>query len=368
MHVALLANTAWIDEELPILKHLIVGLIDERIRITQLIPKSIKQSEFTPFVNHVDWNEIRVRPRMLNHFLNRRRISRLVSRIQSLDLDLIHALDGRMWHGAVFLANKLNIPMLLSASSHFDLEVARALKNKLDPERTIITAATQPLAAAIERMVHSKIPVHLVPTGIYRATGAEHNNPISTSPSAIISGNGRYDVHYQALLKGMKDVIRTHPNIQFFFDGQGVDQHLVWQSAERLGLLPNISIIPRRVGHREILLRADILIHPQPLGRARSITLQAMARKIPVLAHDDPWLDYLIPNKTAWVVSGDSVSPLTWNNLLLRVIEQPEATLELGESARNWVTSNRLASQQVTKLAALYRALTPSAQNIKFPV
>ncbi|QQE13515.1 glycosyltransferase family 4 protein [Planctomycetota bacterium] len=367
MHVALLTNTAWIDEELAILKHLIVGLIDERVRVTQVVPESIRESEFTPFVKHVKWNEVRTKSRLISRMLNRLHISQITPSLKPMGLDLIHALDGRMWHGAAYIARKLDLPLVLSASSFFDLETARSIRGRVDSERTVITAATLPLSAAIERAVHNKIPVQLVPTGIYRATQHEHHDPVGTSPSAIISGTGRLDSNYQALLQGIAEVVRIHPNIQFFFDGQGVDQHNIWQVAERLNLLPNISIIPRQVGHREILLRADILIHPQPLGRARSITLQAMARKIPILAHEDPWLDYLIPDQTAWVVAGDSISSQTWRNLLLRVIEQPKAVHTLGESSRNWVTTHRLASQQITRLAAIYRMLAPQTQNIKFP-
>ncbi|QDU32157.1 hypothetical protein KS4_01860 [Poriferisphaera corsica] len=367
MHVALLTNTAWIDEELAILKHLIVGLIDERVRVTQVVPETIQETDFAPFVNHVRWKEVRMKSRLISRYMNRHRLGLKAMEMKSLGLDLVHALDGRMWHGGVHIARKLDLPVVLSASSFFDLETARSIRGRLDSERTVITAATQPLAAAIERAVHNKVPVQLVPTGIYRASRYVHDEAVGTSLSAIISGNGRLDGHYQALLQGMSEVVKIHPNIQFFFDGQGVDQHNIWQMAERLNLLPNISIIPRQVGHREILLRADVLIHPQPLGRARSITLQAMARKIPILAHEDAWLDYLLPDKTAWVVSGDSISSRTWRNLLLRVMEQPDATLELGESARNWVTTNRLASQQITRLSAIYKMLAPQTQNIRFP-
>ena len=30
-----------------------------------------------------------------------------------------------------------------------------------------------------------------------------------------------------------------------------------------MGLLQNLSMVPRRVGHHELLLRADVLVHPQ---------------------------------------------------------------------------------------------------------
>ena len=359
MHVALLANTAWLDEELPILKHLIVGLIDERIQTTQVIPKSIHHSEFTPFVGHLDWNEIKLYPPVLSKMINRIRIAKLAEQFQHKQIDLIHALDGRMWHGGLMLAKKLDLPLILSANSHYDIQTARHIRTKFDPTTTIFTAATEPLLNKLEQTLQGAAPAHWVPTGIYRATGAEHDREIDEFPSAIVSGNGRYDVHYQALLRGIAEMIRIHPNAQFFFDGQGVDQHAIWEAAARLRLLQNISIIPRRLGHRELLLRADVLIHPQPLGRARSITLQAMARNMPVLAQQDPWLDYLIPDETAWTLPVSSASDQTWTRLLLRLVEQPDAAKALGNSAREWVTSNRMASQQISKFVSLYNTLCP---------
>ncbi|WP_432798632.1 glycosyltransferase [Poriferisphaera sp. WC338] len=363
MHVALLANTAWLDEELSILKHLIVGLIDERIQTTQVIPQSIHHSEFSPFVGHLDWNEIKLYPPLFSKLINRFRISKLADQFHTHNVDLIHALDGRMWHGAVTLANKLDIPAVLSANSHYDIQTARHIRTRIDPALTIFTASTQPLTASLEQAIQGKAPVQFVPTGIYRATGAEHNSPITESPSAIVSGNGRYDVHYQSLLQGIAEMIRIHPNAQFFFDGQGVDQHAIWEAGARLNLLQNISIIPRRLGHRELLLRADVLIHPQPLGRARSITLQAMARSMPIIAQDDPWLDYFIHDQTAWVIAQGATTTDNWTKLLLRLIEQPTAAQKLGDTARNWVTTHRLASQQIEKLTHIYRTLCPT--NIK---
>ena len=145
----------------------------------------------------------------------------------------------------------------------------------------------------------------------------------------------------------------SYPQAQFFLDGQGSDQHLIWQAAQKLGLLGNLSLAPRRLGHRELLLRADVLIHPQPLGRSRGLTLQAMAREIPVLAHGDSWLDYLNPGKTAWII--DRPHPQLWTQAIERLLQKPDEARALGVSARQWVSEHHLASTHVQQTIKLYQ-------------
>ena len=135
-----------------------------------------------------------------------------------------------------------------------------------------------------------------------------------------------------------------------------------WQSVQRFGLLANMSVVPRQLGRRELLKAANVLIHPQSLHRCRGMTLQAMANGIPVLAREDPWLDYLVHDRTAWLL--DTPSPASWHALLRRVAEQPEACRALARSAGAWVREHHPAPLQIGRVLDLYRRLT--GQSLKF--
>ena len=39
MHAALLANSAWLGEEAHTLRQLVVGLVDEQVRVTRVVPR-----------------------------------------------------------------------------------------------------------------------------------------------------------------------------------------------------------------------------------------------------------------------------------------------------------------------------------------
>jgi glycosyltransferase involved in cell wall biosynthesis len=180
---------------------------------------------------------------------------------------------------------------------------------------------------------------------------------------AVISGNGQHDADYEALFAALATVVRAHPTTQFFLDGQGSDQHRLWQMARRRRLLTNMSLIPHKLGQRELMLGADFLIHPQQLGRSRSLLLQAMAHAMPVLARSDIWVDYLVDNQTAWVV--DQPGPGPWQRLIRKVIEDRPAASQLGQTARDWVPKRHVASNQVQATLDLYAKVT--GEPMKFP-
>ncbi|QDU73031.1 glycosyltransferase family 4 protein [Mucisphaera calidilacus] len=349
MHVALLANTAWLDEELPMFQHLVVGLIDEMVRVAQVVPSSLPDHECSGFGAYVSWNETRW------SWLNLRRLTALTDTFRELEITAVHALDGRMWRAALNLAERLDIPAILSANSQFDIPLLRSLNNRINPERAAILPATQPLADTMREIAGERLDIHTLHHGVHIPAAPQTCN-ISEARAVVVSGNGAMDHHYDNLLKAIKRVVHQHPQVQFFFDGQGADQSLIWREAQRIGLAANLSLVPRRLGHREMLLRTDVLLHPQPQGRARGLTLHALATGLPVIALEDPWLDHLIHDHTAWIVR--EPTPEAFLKPLLRCMNDPAEACALGERGREWVRDNRLASSQIRNLLHVYHALT----------
>jgi glycosyltransferase involved in cell wall biosynthesis len=357
MHVALLANTAWLDEELSSYQNLVVALIDEQVRVAQVLPADLPADDCSPFGARLTWQQSRWRA------VNRHRLVRLGEELQRMGVDLVHALDGRLWPAAAALAQRIEAAAVLTAFSYRDIKVAQQLSKKINPARVAFVGTTEPISSALREVLDPAVVVQTIVQGIHARTAAERPARSPEALCAIVSGNGQLDDRYQSLLEGMMQVTEHHPLTQFFFDGQGSDQHQIWREASRLGLLANMSLVPRRLGHRELLLRADVLIHPQPLGRSRSLTLQAMAHGIAVLAHQDPWLDYLIDHETAWVL--DRPNAEQWSGAIRRLIEQPQAAMDLGQRAQHWISENRLASQQIGRLLDLYRRMLGST--LPFP-
>lgn len=355
MHVALLANTAWLDEELATLHHIVVGLIDESTRVVQVLPQGRAEGEVLSFGTRLSWNETGPRWR------NRRSIARLAQPLREEGVGLIHALDGRMWRSALDLAKQLNVPAVLSANSGMDIALANRCRDRMIPGQTAILCATEPLTQLVLEAVGGSADVSHVPPGVH--VGEPNARGEDEVPCIVISGDGGSDEHVDMLLEGAKQAIETHPEIQLFFDGQRLDPHKLWRAIRHMGLLPNATLIPRRLGHRELLLRAGALVHPQPLGKARTLTLRAMAHALPVIACADPLLDYLIDGETARVLHDPT--PEAWSKSLIGFVTKPELWRGLGQSAQRWIGNNRLASTQLELMLRTYRDLT--GEPLAFP-
>lgn len=357
MHVALLANTSWLDEELWSFHYLLVGLIDEQVNVVQLVPQYLPMDEANLLGQRLTWHESRLAR------VNRYRIARLADSLRGHGINLVHALDGHTWRGAVALANSADSAAVFSACSESDLNLVAGTARLMNPSRIGFIASTERLSRAIRKIVSSDVLVETIGTGV---PVVEERSPrlVEGAFCGVVCGNGECDDAYESLLDALTMICRDHPQTQFFFDGQVQEQHAIWTAAAQRGLLTNVSLVPRRLGHREILLGADVLIHPQTLGRSRSITLQAMAHGVPVVAMQDPCLDYLVDQKTAWVMqTGDTDQ---WISCLSSLIREPELGWKLGRSGQNWIRQNRTASVHIASILRLYRRLTGST--LEFPL
>ena len=355
MHIALIANTAWLDEELATLHHLVVGLLNDSARVVQVLPMGRAEGEIVSFGTRLSWREKR------GPFRNRRAITRLAEPLKQEGVELIHALDGRLWRAALDLGKQLNLPVVLSANSGMDVELASRVAHRLTPGQHVVLCATGPLTQLIDQAIGAAVPVRHVPFGIHLGNPAPHES--DETPCIVISGDGGSDDYVHRFLAGAKQAIEAHPDLQLFFDGQREDPRALWRAIRKQGLLANATLIPRRLGHREVLLRASALVHPQPLGRARSLTLRAFAHAVPVLACADPLLDDLIDGTTARVLHDPAAD--TWAKALISFASDPAPWRELGQSAQAWVGPHRLASTQLEHLLATYRQLT--GEPIAFP-
>ena len=94
MHVVLVVNTAWMEEELATLRCLTVGLIDENVRVSQLVPDGMASAESNPFGDLLTWRDSSW------HYPRRRRLLRHAASLAETGVEVVHALDGRLWDGA----------------------------------------------------------------------------------------------------------------------------------------------------------------------------------------------------------------------------------------------------------------------------
>lgn len=359
MHVALVANTAWLDEELRMFRRLVVGLIDAQVRVAQVVPEQLPQQEANAFSEVVSWRD------SAWPVARSRRLLRVADQLGRLGVDLLHALDGRLWEPVAHIARHLKVPAVLSAASLMDLPQVKRLHHRFGDLGLAFAAATEPLRQAMAAQLPADATVQTVPPGIHAPEQPPRPVTAGEWTCAVISGTGEVDEDYEALFEALRHIVTDHEHAQFFLDGQRSDQHGLWQLARRYQLLENMSIVPRRLGHREMLLNADALIHPQALGKSRTLTLQAMGHGLPVIAREDPWVDYLLEGETAWMVRQPQAQ--AWTDALQRLITAPQEARQLGARARQWVMRHRPWSAHVAAVLELYRRLEAKTLQVESP-
>lgn len=366
MHVALFANTAWLDDELTTFQQLTVGLVDEQVQITRVVPASVVArsdrgsdtsgptsgglGDSPLFGRRMTWSESAIAA------IDHRRVVKLCEKLATAEVDLVHALHGDLWQPVAVIAEELDVPAVFTASSTEDVRLATRLMRQVQPTRCVFAATTDPIAAELRVATQKLVMVETVQPGVHVSDPSINPRQPGEAMCVAVCGDGMMDEQYQAMLDGLAEFVLEQPQVQFFFDGQRTDQHQVWKAVRRMGLLPNVSFVPRRLGHREMLLMADAIIHPQRCERSRGVTLLAMAHAVPVLALADPYVDYLVDDHTAWLIhesTGDA-----WAEMLRRLINHPDDAADLGLRARAWVHEERLASDQIERVLTLYRNIT----------
>lgn len=401
MHAALIADADYLDEELPEFRQLCVGLVDEQVRLTRVVPGAVvraaprrgpesdrreadadadtpRRGDFerrspgarrwrtaddpeagpthgpladSPlFGARLTWEASRFSG------LHHRRLVRLAAPLAAANVTLIHALSRGVWSAAATLGEQLDAAVVFRAADWADAEHAARLVRQLRPTRCVLVASSGPLAAELRRRTQNLVRVETVFPGVHveepRAGGRRPGDPLCVA----VAGDGVLDDAYRTLLSGIAQVVALHPATQFFFDTPRIDPQRLWRETQRRGLLGNLSFVPRQPGHRDLLLTADALVLPQASGRTRGVTLRAMARAVPVLAAGDPALDELTHNHTAWVLENPDAA--AWADALIRVVATPDDANDLGLRARAWVHEERLASDQIGRLLNLYHTMT----------
>jgi glycosyltransferase involved in cell wall biosynthesis len=223
-------------------------------------------------------------------------------------------------------------------------------------------AASSALAGAVRQRLGPAVTVECVPPGVY-ATQDELKNPplqrASESLCCVVVGNGCYDGFYRALLEGIGRSRQRLPGAMYFFYTTGADQHQIWQAAERMELLEQVSLVPAGTDARQLMTQADVLLQPQPLHAVHTVVLEAMAAGRPVIAAADPLVDHLIEGRTARLMAEPDA--LQWAGHLTCLAQAPQQYMALGRSARQYILDHHRASAFAGSLHRLYERLAAPA-------
>ncbi|UCD74578.1 MAG: hypothetical protein JSV91_12410 [Phycisphaerales bacterium] len=346
MHVALIVDEERLLHEHLMLNRLSIGLIDEGVQITRMLPEELPSQQVYEGEQRMALATRLEYPVRVPPWMRRRRAQRLAEAMEKSLPDVIYAVGERTWPVALELSDLLRRPVAIDVWKA--KQVRRVPAGRSGHSVAAYLCPTAPIAASLRDRVGHDL-VSMVPMGVAAPRDARTimAGPEESITLAII-GSGQDLPAYRAMLGGLSRVLRDLPQAQAFLELRGPHEHEIWRLAQRLELLAQVSTITDAASHRPALLCCDVLVVPEREGEMRSLLLEAMAGAMAVAAAADPALDFLVHDQTAGLVEGDTAE--AWREGLDRVLNRPDFARQLGAAARDHVLEHQRSSEQVSRL------------------
>lgn len=345
-HVALVAGPRTIELLGPVLRHLVVGLLDEPMEVTLVHPLEADTSSLPS-------PPLGLRPWELPHlpFLRRRRLAELVEDLAADGIDVLHALDAEAVALTRYLAEGLDVDYVAS------LYEPPASNPSLGPSCRAVLAASLSVAQALRRMRLPEEMVRLVRPGVLPARRAAGLLDLQHAVGIVASGRLQAYGPLAAVMEAFARLRQERADCAFFMVGAGRAEPALRRLARRLGLMTDLTFVDRQDYEQlcEILRAADVFVWPAPSGRVDVEPLLAMAAGVPVLAGGAGADDFIDPGVTAELFSPLDAADLARKlSLLLR---ERARTRSLAEGALAHVRQHHSATRMTAACAGVYRSL-----------
>ncbi len=274
---------------------------------------------------------------------------------------VVHAFGGALWNYAVEVASQLGAPAVLEVWRSGLCDRARSFRGSdgtpilfLAPDRTIERKILADGATAGVRLARWGGYVPGAPVRALR-------NP--AEPSVMILGNGNDARSFLAAFEGAARTATDERRPLIFLDSEGARKAGAWARARELGMLDRVTLVDRMEDRRDLVLRGDIIAHPERLHEHRTLVLDAMGAGVPVIAGADEEVEALIDARTCVVVSKPDAD--SWASAFEMIVNDPEGARALGESAREFIRDGRRFSGYAAAVHDAYEWLT-SADAVPF--
>lgn len=355
MRILILADELFAAREQALLLRLEVGLADEGVRVLHAIPSAAKSYAPGELVSRVvvynppAW-QFSVGP-------TARRLIRDVTNMTEepgMGIDVVHAMGGSAWTLGAEVAREAGVPIVFEVWRSGMGERARGIAR--DGSLSCLFSAPDP---TIERELRdASLPsslIRMIPWGVHASLDPRPPRSPDRPLSAMLIGTGRDASAFGHALGGLAGVVGAHP-LMVFCDAEAARRASVFPRAKKLGILPHISLIGELEGRRDLLLAGDLLLQPESRGEQRSVTLDAMAHGMAVIAASDPKVSYLIHSTSAKLVTMHSAEG--WATAIREMLDAPRNADVLATSALNYVRTHHRVYDQVRLVLDAYATLT----------
>ncbi|MBN8643902.1 MAG: glycosyltransferase [Planctomycetes bacterium] len=369
------------EREHALIRRVEVGMMDEGVQLVRCVPQACVLQFPSGLIPQAAYSD--AGPRLAMAWRADRLIrdlDRLLSdghstRMEEGAFDAVHAWGAGCWELAAELAEASGAALVVEADTGTEIERAPRFEKSCasvlpEPGGCVWSCPAEPVRDALER-AGCRWPARVIPPGVFVPEAARpHRRPGSPASLCIVGGGPRDPAEAAptvAILEGIAELNRrreamesagagTIPEVLAFLDEALVaDQPDVWRMVQRLRLSDCVSVVAELEARREPVLRADILALPHGAAAHRSLLLDAMAAGIPSVCGADPFCPELDHLATAWVI--EEPRSRLWTEAVERLLIDTDLANTLGDAARQFVATHRLASSQARAVLELHQHL-----------
>lgn len=349
MHVLLLADGPFAEHERALLERVATGITGEGARVSVAIPRRT-ETAFSLMSEPIRYSD---RGLVFTHRLRAEQVAESIRGTGSkptTTIDVVHAFGGGAWAIAGTLAE------IFDASIAYEIWRG-GLTDRVAGHRppTGVVAACFAPDRPIERAMCSSdtdMPIRLTPWGSYAPPTPTPVFRSGKTASMVFVSSGRDAEQCRAAFEGACRVIAQSPDVMMFIAADAVQRAGLWKLAERAGVLDRLTLIDRLEDRRDLVLRCDMILYPDTRHEQRTILLDAMSHGLAIVAGADPLVSVIIDGVT--VRTPQTPTAPAWQETVLAMLSDREASIALGLSAREHVRKNRRASAHIAALMDAY--------------
>ncbi|MFG0257125.1 MAG: glycosyltransferase [Phycisphaerales bacterium JB043] len=350
-------DRSFATREHTLLRRLEVGFADEGWHVLHAAPESFAEAAQISLAQVIEYDPHA--PFASAHW----RATRLIERIDSLGLtqmpSIIHAWGDRSWSLALHCAAMLGIPAV------FEVWAQRLVPTLKRWERRVLRSHTigpilwsTPSLLLLRQIDHAdtRFPSRNIHWGTY--VESRPRSPARSDQRALaILSTGTEPDTVCAALKAIGAMRKDIPRLLVLLDETAVAHHhkKVWGTIRAESLTDCTTIVSDMETRRDIVMQADVLIQPEATGEVRSITLDALAHAMLVLARRDPAVDTLAGDGPAILV--DDPSQRGWEQALTVALNDHHREERRAIAGQQFIASSRTVSAHVTQLLEIYEGL-----------
>ena len=329
----------------PTLNPLAVGLMDELIELTLLVPHDVDTSEIpAPPV------EI-VRYRRGKWSYRKRAVRSALDPVRSRNVELLHALDSSVGKFTRDLARERGINYVVSSYAFSD---AWRFGRLGSPCVGVLASCEGIESKLIRHHVAPAGNIHLVRPGVHQVKHPTCFRDPQRSIVIVASGRVRSRRVVASLLESFAELKRLRYECVFVVIGPGAMEPAMRRRVASLGLQHEVTFAEHQSGSQlsDIMKAADIYISSDAPRALDFGVLLAMAEGVPVVSGTNRE-DFVLDGRTALLFKPISGKELT--SRLISLVEDHAAARSLAEGALEHLRKHHSPAGMVAAVKEIYR-------------